>query len=56
MAKAGGFELCEQAIRDKLAFEQFMMGYKDSITYQGKTYYAPGAKREAIDEKEIPLL
>jgi lysophosphatidylcholine acyltransferase/lyso-PAF acetyltransferase len=40
MAKAGGFEECEQSIRDKLAYENFMTSRTDSVTYNGKTYYA----------------
>ena len=58
MAKTGGFEKCEQTIRDKLNYEKFMMSVKDSCTYNGKTYYAPDAKIDTSlneDQKESLL-
>ena len=31
--KSGDFGLCEMAVRDKLAYERFMKGITDSMTY-----------------------
>ena len=51
IAKTGGFNTCDQQIREKLAYEHFMLGETDSVTYQGKTYYAENIKFSAVDEK-----
>lgn len=39
MARQGNLYLSHRPIREKLAYEEFMYGYKPSLTLDGKTYY-----------------
>jgi hypothetical protein len=38
IAKAGGFGLCDQGFKDKILYENFMLGRTDTCTYNGKTW------------------
>ncbi len=41
MCKFGGFEKATQNNGDKIMYKDFMVGKKDSLTYQDKTWTAP---------------
>ena len=38
MARQGNLYLSRRPIREKLAYEEFMYGYKPTLTLDGKTY------------------
>lgn len=40
MAKTGGLELCDMAIRDKLAYEKFLYEGHDEVVINGQVIYS----------------
>ena len=40
MAKTGGLELCDMAIRDKLAYEKFLYEGHDEVVINGQVVYS----------------
>lgn len=54
IAKHSGLEKTEQSYKEKIAYERFMYGITDSVSWQNRTYHHP----EARIEKDIftPLL
>jgi hypothetical protein len=51
MAKTGNFKICDQTMREKLAYEKFMKNQTNSMSYQGKEFHINGDEL-SDDDKE----
>lgn len=50
MARQGNLYVSHRPIREKLAYEEFMYGYKPTLTLDGKTYVWPNTKTRRTDD------
>ena len=49
MARQGNLYISHRPIREKLAYEEFMYGYKETLTLDGRMYVYPKKQRKSDD-------
>ena len=55
MARQGNFYVSHRPIREKLAYEEFMYGYKPTLELDGKTYVYHTSSTKSSDDNFIGI-